>query len=99
MPAGSASKAALSGAKTVNGPSVPSVSTRPAAEAAATSVLRLEAFGAFSAIVLSAYIAAPPTITGSCAKAETDRPATSAVAASALRVRFEIRFICYSLSP
>ena len=39
VPAGSFSKAALVGAKTVNGPAPWSVSTRPAALTAATSVV------------------------------------------------------------
>ncbi len=62
MPAGSLAKAALVGANTVNGPGPLSVSTRPAAFTAATSVVWSLELTAFSTIVLLAYIGAPPTI-------------------------------------
>ena len=48
VPAGSASKAALTGAKTVNGPGPESVSTSPAAWTAATSVVWSFELTAFS---------------------------------------------------
>ena len=50
------------GANTVNGPSPESVSTRPAAFTAATSVVRFFACDAFSTIVFCGSIGAPPTI-------------------------------------
>ena len=62
MPGGSLSKAALVGAKTVKGPGPDSVSTRPAAFTAATSVVRLLAAEAFWTMVLLGDIGAPPTI-------------------------------------
>jgi hypothetical protein len=54
VPAGSAEKAELVGAKTVNGPAPFSVSTSPAAFTAATSVLRSGSAEAFSTMVLGA---------------------------------------------
>src|SRR3569623_1262375 len=63
VPAGSFANASLVGAKTVNGPFPDSVSTRPAAFTAATSVVWSFEFIAFSTMVLLGYIAAPPTIT------------------------------------
>ena len=62
MPAGSAAKAALVGANTVNGPGPLSVSTRPAALTAATSVVWSFELTALSMMSLLGYIAAPPTI-------------------------------------
>src|SRR5438270_4028939 len=62
VPAGSLAKAALVGAKTVNGPGLDSVSTRPAALTAATSVVWSFELSAFWTIVLVEYMAAPPTI-------------------------------------
>src|SRR3989344_3942674 len=62
VPAGSLANAASVGAKTVNGPGDASVSTRPAALTAATSVLRFGAALASSTMFLAGYIAAPPTI-------------------------------------
>ena len=50
------------GAKTVNGPSPCSVSTRPAACTAATSVVWMGELLAFSIMFMSAIISAPPTI-------------------------------------
>ena len=57
MPAGSAAKASSVGAKTVNGPLPWSVSTRPAALAAASSVLKVPAP---SAVATMSAIAASP---------------------------------------
>src|SRR5829696_9733857 len=62
VPAGSLSKAALVGAKTVNGPLLCSVSTSPAAFTAATSVVWSAEFTAFSTMFFVLYIGAPPTI-------------------------------------
>ena len=62
VPAGSCAKAALVGAKTVNGPLPDSVSTRPAALTAATSVVWSFELTALATIVLVGYIAAPPTV-------------------------------------
>ena len=62
VPAGSFSKAALVGAKTVKGPSPDSVSTRPAAFTAATSVVWSAEFDAFSTMVIEGIISAPPTM-------------------------------------
>ena len=62
MPAGSAAKALLFGAKTVNGPGPSSVSTRPAALTAATSVVWSAEFTAFWMMFLLGNIGAPPTI-------------------------------------
>ena len=53
MPAGNFSNAALVGAKTVNGPLPERVSASPAAFTAATRVLKLSLFAAFSTTVLS----------------------------------------------
>src|SRR6266436_2681006 len=72
VPAGNCANASLVGAKTVNGPLLLSVSTRPAALTAATRVVWSAEFIAFETIVLVGYIAAPPTIGFSliiCAKA------------------------------
>src|SRR3954471_19309395 len=62
VPAGSAANAALVGAKTVNGPGPLSVSTRPAAFTAATSVVWSLELTALSMMSLVGYIGAPPTI-------------------------------------
>ncbi len=67
MPAGSAANASLVGANTVNGPALLSVSTRPAALTAATSVVWSLELTALSTMSLLANIAAPPTMT--CAEA------------------------------
>src|SRR5690606_22169301 len=69
------------GAKTVNGPGPESVSTRPAACTAATSVVWSAEFTAFSTIFLSASMAAPPTIGLSWAKAAPENEATEMNAA------------------
>ena len=62
MPFGSLAKAALVGANTVNGPGPYSVSTRPAAFTAATSVVWSFELTAFSTMFLLEYIGAPPTV-------------------------------------
>ena len=59
---GSFAKAAFVGANTVNGPGPISVSTRPAALTAETSVVRLGAFEAFSTTLFVGNISTPPTI-------------------------------------
>src|SRR4029077_15822028 len=64
VPAGSLAKASLVGANTVNGPVPDSVSTRPAAFTAATSVVWSFEFIAFSMMFLLEYIGAPPTVIG-----------------------------------
>ena len=63
VPAGSLPNAALVGANTVNGPLLCSVSTRPAAFTAATSVVWSFELTAFSTMFFEGNIAAPPTIT------------------------------------
>src|SRR6185312_12735052 len=62
VPLGSAAKASLVGANTVNGPLPSSVSTRPAALTAATRVVWSLELTAFSMMFLVGYIGAPPTI-------------------------------------
>jgi len=56
-------KALLVGAKTVNGPALWKVSTRPAAFTAATNVVWPLLLTAFYTIFFEGYMAAPPTIT------------------------------------
>src|SRR6476661_11291195 len=63
VPAGSLAKAALVGANTVKGPGPCSVSTRPAAFTAATSVVWSAELTAFWTMVLLGNIGWPPTIT------------------------------------
>ncbi len=63
VPAGSFAKASLVGANTVNGPGDCSVSTRPAAFTAATSVVWSFELTAFWTMFLEGYIGAPPTVT------------------------------------
>ena len=63
VPAGSASNAALVGAKTVKGPGVFKVSTRPAALTAATNVVWSFELTALSMMSLLGSMAAPPTMT------------------------------------
>ena len=63
MPAGNFANASLVGAKTVNGPGDCSVSTRPAAFTAATSVVWSFEFTAFCTMFFDGYIGAPPTVT------------------------------------
>src|SRR6201996_2452769 len=66
VPAGSFANASFVGANTVNGPAPSSVSTKPAAFTAATSVVWSCEFTAFSTIFFEGYIAAPPTIGSFC---------------------------------
>ena len=63
VPAGNLAKAALVGAKTVNGPALLRVSTKPIAVTAATKTASSSEAEAFSTIVLDATISALPTIT------------------------------------
>ena len=63
VPAGSFANAALVGANTVKGPGPCSVSTRPAAFTAATSVVWSFEFTAFWMMFFEGYIGAPPTVT------------------------------------
>ncbi len=63
VPEGNIPNASFVGAKTVKGPALFSVSTRPAAFTAATNVVWSFEFMAFSTIFLEGYIAAPPTST------------------------------------
>src|SRR5262249_20626294 len=60
---GSFANAALVGANTVNGPGLDSVSTRPAAFTAATSVVWSLEFTAFWMMFFEGYMGAPPTVT------------------------------------
>jgi hypothetical protein len=59
VPAGSAAKASLTGAKSVKEPGLERGSVRPAATTAATSVVWSAEFIAFSTMFLPGYIAAP----------------------------------------
>src|SRR5438309_12045346 len=86
VPAGSLPKAALVGANTVKGPAPESVSTRPAALTAATSVVWSFELTAFWTIVLVGYIAAPPTI--GLARAMPLPATAKAAAAARMRVLF-----------
>src|SRR6202044_4069909 len=63
VPAGNLANAALVGANTVNGPGPDSVSTRPAAFTAATSVVWSLELTAFCTMFFDGYIGAPPTVT------------------------------------
>src|SRR5215469_12724752 len=83
MPAGSAAKAALVGAKTVNGPGDSSVGTRPAAFTAATSVVWSFELTAFCTMFFDGYIGAPPTITVFSSEEADEMRAVLAVRASA----------------
>ena len=88
VPAGSLPKAALVGANTVNGPLPSSVSTRPAAFTAATSVVWSLELTAFWMMFLDGNIAAPPTITVfSCALTGAAMVAVSASALKAAAAR------------
>src|SRR5437868_11593022 len=83
VPAGSLAKASWVGAKTVNGPGLFSVSTRPAAFTAATRVVWSAELTALSTMSLVGYIAAPPTM-GLPAKAIDVAKAHSAIRAKNL---------------
>src|ERR1700756_1468633 len=87
VPAGSLAKASLVGANTVNGPGPSSVSTRPAALTAATSVVWSLELTAFWMMFFEGYIGAPPTMTvaslakvGTVVRAAKARPAAAAQA-------------------
>src|ERR1700728_1788146 len=80
VPAGSLAKASSVGAKTVKGPGLLRVSTRPAALTAATRVLWIGELTAFSTMVLEGYISAPPTVGSFCAYAEREVMAIAATA-------------------
>src|SRR4030088_1821941 len=93
VPAGNCANASLVGAKTVNGPLLWSVSTRPAALTAATRVVWSAEFIALPTIVFVGYIAAPPTMGFSliiCAKA-VELPIVSDAAAIIIAKNFFIR--------
>ena len=95
MPAGSLAKASLVGAKTVKGPALLSVSTRPAALTAATRVVWMGELAAFCTMFLVGYISAPPTMGSFWAEALMD---VMARAATAMRCE-ECLFHCgYPLS-
>src|SRR5277367_6448112 len=88
VPAGSFAKASSVGAKTVKGPGLLRVSTRPAALTAATRVLWIGELAAFSTMVLVGYIVAPPTVGSFCAWALREVRARAAAASVARRVFF-----------
>src|SRR5205085_6532558 len=92
----SAANAALVGAKTVNGPGPFSVSTRPAALTAATSVVWSFEFTALSMMSLSLYIGAPPTVT--CAAAMPVLSASATAMAALLNVLFMMSLSCWTHS-
>jgi len=73
----------LIGAKTVNGPSLLSVSTSQAAFTAATSVVTLSAFTALSTISLEGIIIAPPTSTHTAASQDASSVSPSTTASTA----------------
>ena len=64
---GELAKASSVGAKTVKGPGLLRVSTKPPALTAATRVLWIGELTAFSTMVLVGYISAPPTVGSFCA--------------------------------
>ena len=70
----------------MNGPGPSSVSTRPAAFTAATSVVRFLAAEAFCTMFLVGYMAAPPTMGAFCPKAATEST-VKVVAISTARIR------------
>src|SRR4029077_13701118 len=86
VPAGSLANAALVGANTVNGPGPDSVSTRPAAFTAATSVVWSLELTAFWMMFLEGYIGAPPTVTAISAATVGSAMAETAMAAAATKV-------------
>src|SRR5689334_18880841 len=97
VPLGSLPKAALVGAKTVNGPGPFNVSTSPAALTAATRVVWSFEWTAFSTMVLLGYIAAPPTMT--VLSARTGPAAMAARAKHAAKVLETSRTTRISGSP
>jgi hypothetical protein len=80
VPSGSAANASSVGANTVKGPSLLSVSTRPAASAAASKVLNDPAAAAVS--TMSSYFAVGPEV----AQADSVNIAIAARAALALKI-------------
>ena len=95
VPAGSAAKAALVGANTVNGPALLSVSTSPAALTAATSVVWSLELTALSMMSLVAYIGAPPTVTWAIAvKVEADITKARATVESLMRCMNVFLWLC-----
>src|SRR5579864_3424673 len=80
VPGGNAANASFVGAKTVNGPAPFSVSTRPAALTAATSVVWSAEFTALSTMSFVGYIACPPTTTVSPAAKALDMAIDNATA-------------------
>src|SRR5882762_326567 len=86
VPAGSLAKASSVGAKTVKGPALLRVSTRPPALTAATRVLWIGELTAFSTMVLVAYMGAPPTSGFFWAEAEREVMAITAAAMVARNV-------------
>src|ERR1700729_766562 len=94
VPAGSFAKASSVGAKTVKGPGLLSVSTRPPALTAATRVLWIGELTAFSTMVLVGYMSAPPTVGFFGAWALNEVMAIAATARVARNVFF-IVFILY----
>src|SRR5262245_36302823 len=99
VPDGSLSNAALVGAKTVNGPLPCSVSIRPAAFTAATSVVWSFELTAFSMMFFVGNMAAPPTITDfSLAASPALKPAAMAMAQITLRYMSDLLWrLCASV--
>ena len=102
VPAGSFANAALVGANTVKGPGPCSVSTRPAAFTAATSVVWSLELTAFSMMFFEGYIGAPPTVTVCsfiCASVGVAATAANASAAAATAVGRIVRLRVHVVSP
>src|SRR6202035_3623953 len=103
VPAGSLAKASSVGAKTVNGPGLLRVSTRPPALTAATRVLLIGELTAFSTMVLLGYISAPPTVGFFCAWALSEVMAMAATARAERKVFFIVvillLFLIYKTRP
>ena len=96
VPGGSLAKASSVGAKTVKGPGLLSVSTRPPALTAATRVLLIGELTAFSTMVLLGYMAAPPTVGSCCARALREVMARTAMARVARTVFFMVVILYHS---
>src|SRR6185369_8023357 len=109
VPFGSLAKAALVGANTVNGPAPCSVSTRPAAFTAATSVVWSLELTAFWMMFFEGYIGEPPTVTvcsfcwaivGVVAMAAKPRATTAAALVRAIRESFISFSMCvFEVAP
>ena len=97
MSEGSLAKASLVGAKTVKGPGLLSVSTRPPAFTAATRVVWMGELAAFCTMVLVGYISAPPTVGSFWAEALMDVMARAATAIAARNVFFIVVILCLSI--